>query len=65
MSDQIIPNTEDPDIALIAAALSITLSSISGTSMPSAEELTQRFTKTFRNIYDAVKAPGKYGDKSS
>jgi hypothetical protein len=65
MSDQIIPNTENPDTALIAAALSITLSSISGTSTPSAEELAQRFTKTFRTIYDAVKVPGKYGDKSS
>ena len=65
MSDQIIPNTENVDIALIAAALSITLSSISGTSTPSDEELAKRFTKTYRTIYDAVKTSGKYGDKSS
>jgi hypothetical protein len=65
MSDQIIPNTENVDIALIATALSITLSSISGTSTPSDEELAKRFARTFRTIYDAVKASGKYGEKSS
>jgi hypothetical protein len=65
MPDQVIPNTENVDIALIAAALSITTHSISGTSRPSVEELAQRFTRTFRTIYDAVKTSGKYGDKSS
>ena len=65
MSDQVIPNTENVDIALIAAALNITIHSISGTSTPSDEELAKRFTKTYRTIYDAVKTSGKYGDKSS
>ena len=65
MCDQVIPSTDSVDIALIAAALNITIHSISGTSTPSDEELARRFTKTFRAIYDAVKAPGEYGEKSS
>ena len=63
MADQVIPDTDKTDVALIAAALRIV--ERSSPTSESAKDLAKKFTETYRALYDAVRAPGRYEEKIS